>query len=179
MNHLTLEEKLKRRPHYRMWNTIESKKPVTQRIFENMTPEPNTGCWLWTGHVNEYGYGILGIEHKARAAHRVSYEGYNGPISQGLLVMHTCDVRCCVNPDHLRLGTHKDNAADRNQKKRQAVGEKIWTAKLTDVQVIAIREAFSIGHSIENIAAYFKMKVSYMRIIAKGKRWTHVKPLNS
>lgn len=87
------------------------------RIERLSVPEPNTGCWLWTGTLNN-GYGMVGApDGKKRLAHRVSYAEYVGDPS-GKIVMHACDTPACVNPDHLRLGSHRDNAVDATRKLR-------------------------------------------------------------
>lgn len=91
------------------------------RFFRYAFPEPNTGCWLWGASLKEGkcgGYGQLKVNGKEVTAHRVSYMIHKGPIPKGLYVLHTCDVRSCVNPDHLFLGTQKDNIHDMMKKGR-------------------------------------------------------------
>lgn len=75
-------------------------------------------CWLWFGTTYEAGYGQYSYENKIQSAHRVSWQMHYGPIPEGLIVCHKCDVPQCVNPDHLFLGTHKTNAEDRESKGR-------------------------------------------------------------
>ena len=80
-------------------------------------PEPNSGCWLWTGDVaHQDGRAVLTryVDGKRRrlTAARFIWEEVNGPILNGLWVLHKCNVAACVNPDHLYLGTHKDNMRD-------------------------------------------------------------------
>jgi hypothetical protein len=82
------------------------------------TPEPNCGCWLWTGHVNRAGYGVIDRGGRKLGAHRVSYEMNKGQIPHGLVVRHTCDVPSCVNPDHLLIGTQADNIQDAVKRNR-------------------------------------------------------------
>ncbi len=76
------------------------------------TPEPNTGCWLWTGYVERYG-----VFHRVKA-HRAAWTFYKGEIPQGKRVLHHCDVPSCVNPEHLFLGTLRDNTQDSIKKGR-------------------------------------------------------------
>ncbi len=74
---------------------------VMDRIEGLYSPEPNTGCWLWTGALNRAGYGLFHSRSGSNIAHRVSYELHRGPIPDGLTLDHLCRVRCCINPDHL------------------------------------------------------------------------------
>lgn len=71
--------------------------------------EPNTGCWLWTGFLNDGGYGHASVNRRKTKAHRASYEHYKGPIPTGLHIDHLCRQRCCVNPDHLEAVTQQEN----------------------------------------------------------------------
>jgi hypothetical protein len=99
-------------------------------------------CWLWRGHKNK-GYGLFaedGLKARKRV-HRFSWELHNGAIPGGLLVCHKCDVRCCVRPDHLFLGTHQDNYDDMVSKGRQRTRqreteERIQTAGIDGTEVI-------------------------------------------
>lgn len=89
--------------------------------FDNWSvPEPNTGCLLWLGHSFDR-YGVLRVRGKYMRAHRFAYERINGPIGAGLCVLHRCDTPMCVNPEHLFLGTQKDNMLDRERKGRGSV----------------------------------------------------------
>lgn len=96
---------------------------LTDLIFSGCTPEPNSGCWLWLSSVDAGGYGRLYATGRGQMlAHRASYESFVGPIPAGMCVCHKCDVRSCVNPDHLWLGTDADNTADMVRKGRQRRG---------------------------------------------------------
>lgn len=81
------------------------------RFEEKFTPEPNTGCWLWTAALNGHGYGAftLPISRRKVGAHRLAYELYRGPIPTGFQIDHLCRVRSCVNPSHLEAVTQFEN----------------------------------------------------------------------
>lgn len=84
---------------------------AVDRFMSHVSPEPNSGCWLWTASGGSGGYGSFSIG-RARAnlmAHRVSYEMFRGPIPEGLHIDHLCRVRCCVNPAHLEPVTPREN----------------------------------------------------------------------
>jgi hypothetical protein len=96
-----------------------SRIPLRTRLEALSIPEPNTGCWLWTSGVNKpAGYGILTVEGRCVTAHRAAYEAFCGPIPTGLCVCHRCDVKLCINPEHLFLGTVQDNQTDKARKGR-------------------------------------------------------------
>lgn len=105
------------RKRYNKQRTTYRIMPVIDRIRSHTVAQPN-GCHEWTGCINAYGYGIVGIKYKKYLAHRVAWELANGPIPDGLSVCHSCDNPPCVNLEHLWLGTHKENMADRDAKGR-------------------------------------------------------------
>jgi hypothetical protein len=130
-------------------------------------------CWLWTGALNDAGYGQLNIAQRPVKAHRLIYEIVNGPIPDGLCVLHRCDVRACVNPSHLFIGTRHDNVDDMIAKNRQnwVRGERIGCARLTEADV---REIRAQTESHRAIWRRFGISKSQWYAIRKGHNWRHV-----
>ena len=84
--------------------------PMTlTRLMENTIPEPNSGCILWLGAVNQFGYGRESINGQRIVAHRIAYTLAIGPVEDGLELDHLCRVRCCINPFHLKPVTKLEN----------------------------------------------------------------------
>jgi hypothetical protein len=145
-------------------------RPIAERIAEKAKPV-ESGCHEWQGCLLPNGYGQVHLKGKTVLAHRAAYEVANGPIPDGLFVLHSCDNRKCVNPDHLSVGTRDDNAADMVSKLRQAHGTKNGHAKLTSEQVRDIRAA--IG-SCKEIGARYSVTYSTVSMIRSGRIWKHV-----
>lgn len=102
-------------------------------------------CHLWTGPKNPNGYGSVKYDGVRDSAHRWGYKLLVGPIPDGLVVRHTCDVKLCQNPAHWVLGTPGDNNRDRDERCRTAMGERHGNAKLSSVQVEEIRRRYALG----------------------------------
>lgn len=136
------------------------------------------GCWNWKGAARD-GYGLFSIAVGSRNAHRYSWVLHNGEIQNSLQVLHRCDNRLCVNPDHLFLGTLQDNMADRNTKLRQARGEKAGRALLTEEQVRELRalrdglDYIGWGRRKE-IATQYGISPDTLGAIWSGKSWRHL-----
>ena len=150
---------------------------VLERFNAKWEPVPHCGCWLWTACVRQSdGYGTLGIKGKTKAAHRVSWEIHNGPIPEGLCVLHRCDVPTCVNPDHLFLGTKADNTADmiaKGRAKGYTPGETHHNSKLTRSEVLEIRSGRGVFEKYE-LAEMYGVSCNNISQIQTRKRWAHV-----
>ena len=147
--------------------------PILERFMSKVLPEPNSGCWLWATGLDSKGYGRFGSGSKKtmRLSHRMAYEHFVGSIPVGLFVCHKCDVRSCVNPDHMFLGNHQDNMTDRNKKARQARGTKQHIAKINEDIVRYIRSSPKNGTELADEVGINQSSVSAVRT---RRTWKHV-----
>ena len=138
------------------------------------------GCWLWNGSINQISdYGIFWETHtKAHLAHRLMYELIHGDINNNkVLVRHKCDIRNCVNPDHLELGSHLDNAHDRIKRGRSNTrkGSSHTWAKITEQDVLSIRQQYNGGKiSQQSLATQFGLSQTAIGQIIRRERWKHM-----
>src|SRR3954462_4514752 len=147
-----------------------------ERFLAKVCPEPNGGCWLWRGRGVASGYGMGRFERKMYPAHRLAWKFFRGEIGPGLVVCHKCDVRACVNPDHLFLGTMADNIRDMKEKGRSPHGDEHSRSKLTAKAVSRIKTMLAHRHMrVSEIARAFGVTHATIDCIAKGKTWRHVK----
>lgn len=151
---------------------------IKTRFESHVFPEPNTGCWLFDSKIrnDEKSYGVFRIKTKNVLAHRVSYELYKGNIPKNMFILHSCDNRCCVNPDHLYTGTHKDNMEDMVSKVRQARGEKCKACKLNESKVREIRKLYdSKEYTTRELGKMFGVYSTNISLIGRRKGWAWVK----
>jgi hypothetical protein len=130
-----------------------------EQIFDRAIPEPNSGCWLWEGARDNRGYGAIWTGQKHARTHRISYEITKGSIPVGMHVCHKCDVTSCINPDHLFIGSPRENAVDMASKFR-AGGQKLSAKQVKEIQNSQdtyARLAGKYGVSI-SLIAYHKSK---------------------
>lgn len=155
-------------------------KPTTpmDRAFIEKRAEKTATCWLWLRSKMRTGYGSVVRNGQHMTAHRAAWISYNGPIPKGKLVLHTCDVRHCVNPAHLYLGTYSDNNNDMYARgrggKRGRSGSKNSMAILTEEQVRLIKARLAIGETCLSIGRDFNVAEATIGCIKRGTRWTHV-----
>mgnify|MGYP001601051816 CR=1 FL=1 len=144
--------------------------PLT-RFWPNIKKTPS--CWLWQGDKYKQGYGRIGQGGHSRKilAHRLSWEIHNGPIPRDICVLHHCDNPPCVNPDHLWLGSIKDNHRDMRAKLRHAFGERHGRAKLNEQKIIKIKKMLKAGVTHKVIAGRFRVSRSVITQIALKKTW--------
>jgi len=146
-----------------------------QRFLRHSIPEPTSGCWLWSGPVDGGGYGVFTRHgHPSDKAHRVSWRVHRGDIPGGSKVLHKCDVRCCVNPEHLFLGTQADNVADMVAKGRHKPAPPRFglanpMAKFSTEQVAKARALASDGLTQRAIAAAMGMSPMTVSRIMRGQ----------
>lgn len=134
------------------------------------------GCWDWQGGLISSGYGsAYHPKLGPQAAHRLAWILTNGDIPKGLYVLHKCDNKKCVNPDHLYLGTQKKNLEDAKLHGLTNTGTKHWSSTLTESEVLLIRKMHKSGSSIRLLADIFNQTYKNVWQIVNNKRWQHLK----
>jgi hypothetical protein len=160
-----------------MRKRTEKRRSYLERFDELWSADPNTGCVLWTGPRNEQGYGRIWNGERRILTHREVWERAHGTIRDGLFVLHSCDCPPCGRLDHLFLGTHADNAADRNAKGRQARqwGETNGRASVDEVTVMDIRRAYARGGVTQDeLAQQFGVGKNVVTNAVNGMTWIHL-----
>lgn len=146
------------------------------RFWTHVSVSDDDHCWLWKGHITNHGYGGIGVDRKKVQAHRIAWILTNGPIPTDTPhVLHRCDVRSCVNPKHLFVGTAADNIADMVAKGRnrngKCEGARNPSSKLSEAQVMAIRNAHGTQ---EDIGRTFGISQSQVSSIRTFRTWSHL-----
>lgn len=175
--------------------------PLEPRFYSRVSPEPNTGCWLWTGAVNDSGYGVIAVGGRQRRATFAALVLHGRTPEAGVYVLHRCDQPACVNPDHLFTGTQLDNMKDCVSKGRmpsgpglpRARGDRHWTrtqpekvralvkrgeacptAKLTASQVTEIRRRRVSGEQMKPIARAYGVSRALIGQIVNRRIWREI-----
>jgi len=151
--------------------------PYTVDFFlDRSLPEPNSGCWFWMNAISWNGYGVVNVGRRTTRAHRLSYEvSRSVHLPSSVDVCHTCDIRCCVNPDHLFEGTRTDNMRDCANKGRIKIpglmGEQLTQSVLTEAQVLTIRSSVK---SQRALAREYGVDKGTIACIVHRKTWRHI-----
>jgi hypothetical protein len=157
-------------------------------LEKNVNFDEEHDCWLWKLGKFKQGYGWYWFRNKNIKVHRLAYAVFNKDFDDILHVLHKCDIRHCINPKHLFLGTNADNMADRNAKGRQAkgeknarfkkghlfVGEKSPHVKLCEQEVVEILAKREVGLSYREIAKRYNVSLGAIQGIVQGRNWKHI-----
>ena len=156
---------------------------LLRRFLDRFVPGEKHECWEWEASKDRKGYGKIWNGDRLLRAHRVSYEIFAGPITEGLVVRHKCDNPGCVNPHHLVVGTVADNVRDMMERDRQAKGGENGNAKLCEPEVVLIKK-FLVRHppirgrhgggQCNFLARWFGVSRVTVSQIHAQKIWTHV-----
>lgn len=148
---------------------MSGKSRPLQELFWERTIKTKE-CWFWTGHKNPLGYGKLCRNNQKTCyyAHRLSWEFHNGPIPEGMCVLHKCDNPACVRPKHLFLGTRLDNNNDMFTKRRHCYGSRTNTAKLKEADITFIRKS---PCTCEEDASKYGVSKQEISRIRRRERW--------
>ena len=158
------------------------RKTLKERFDMKWEAIPESGCWIWTGSSSN-GYGQIWDGAKYEGAHRISYILHKGEIPDldqyhGMCVCHTCDTSYCVNPDHLFLGTHKENIEDMINKGRDKhdFGENNGNSTLREIDVINARAIYkySKNATFRKLANIYGVALRTMWLAIKGETWKHI-----
>ncbi len=153
----------------------ECRQAAVNKFLRLFTFDKETGCWPWAGRKDRGGYGCFYHDGDSRA-HRFSYRHYIGPIPLGLNVLHKCDSPSCQNPNHLFLGTLKQNSEDMVKKGRargNPAGKK-YVLNQHDAQFILDSEFSTV-----RLAQFFGLHRTTIGDIKNGKLWAHLKKTNA
>jgi len=154
---------------------IKKEKPTIAEIIKSKSVSGNGGCINWIGYKIKSGYGRITISRTQHLAHRLSWQINIGPIPNGIDVLHKCDNPSCVNHKHLFLGTHKENMKDMKEKNRSCAGEKHPKRKLSNKQVLQIRDMYKTGNLTHlDISKKFGIARSGVSRIINKKLWRHI-----
>jgi hypothetical protein len=151
--------------------------PVEDRFWQFVPDRTPGKCWEWLGARNVDGYGQIGENGRNQRAHRISWRLKHGYLPANICVCHRCDNPCCVNPDHLFLGDHFENMADKGEKgrSRSARGASHHSNRLSEDDVLTIRGLLANGATQAGLARQYRVGESAIGAIKRGKNWRWLK----
>ncbi len=159
--------------HFSQYNRGEGKTPIERFWSRVDKTSSDRGCWMWQGKPQNKGYGQLEVEGRSWLAHVFCWTLEQGK-EPALNLLHSCDTPLCVNPDHLREGTQKDNMQDAKDRGRIAKGSAHYKAQLTDDVVIQVLRLFKEGVKRSHIAKRLDIPWAAVYPICKGVTWRHI-----
>lgn len=184
------------RKHYTRWRqhgdpnivlqTRSADGEFEQRFWQKAALTANTDhCWDWQRTITRTGYAMTTLTHKPDvfqstnaktvSAHRLAYALFYKSDPGGRMVLHSCDNRRCINPHHLRLGTHRDNMDDAVSRKRHARGERSTRSKLSEKDVVQMRQLSAEGMDYRDIARQFPIvEARHVKNVINRKAWRHL-----
>lgn len=158
--------------------TLALTAPQIDRFWKYVHKGADSECWPWTGDSDRWGYGRLRVNNSRKGAHRVALLIATGDNGQGLMALHSCDNAICVNPAHLRYGTHRENMKDMQTRGRAysdgRKGQDNANARLTEADVHEIRRRLRAGEKGQDIAAAFNVTNSAVSDIKTGRNWRYL-----
>ena len=146
---------------------------IISRFWSNVsiTKDPNA-CWEWNKKCSHpFGYARFGYDNRIELAHRFSYNLHNAPLKKGECVLHQCDNPKCVNPAHLKAGSRKENAKERDSRNRGNRGSFVPTSKLTELQILEIRAS---SKSVKELASLYGCSGANIYAIRSRTNWKHI-----
>lgn len=150
---------------------------TVETLLARAIPEPNTGCWIWMGALaGGTGYPVTHQGRRTIGAHRLMASFLFGPVPSAMDACHRCDVRACINPEHLFLGTRAENLADMRAKGRDnhVKGERSPKAKLTAKSVAEIKRSLATGAHPSELALRYGVTAPVVYNIKAGRAWKHI-----
>jgi hypothetical protein len=155
-----------------LWQDASRRAAILARFWAAVQRPDAKACWVWTGSTNSRGYGLFLLIGRTRVrAHRLTWLLSRGEIPAGMEVCHSCDNTLCVNPDHLFLGTHRDNHLDSVRKGRK----RAWgLQKLNAAQVVEIRARCAAGERQKDVGRAFGIARNTVSGIVNRKTWSHL-----